>query len=98
MRFLLYRRVLKKAYKLDYRTTFQGLPVSIENRKGSIRRGDGWQTKMFYPYGYITCGTSKDTPDGDCLDVYIGPYALSRWSKSRMDRSPPHDREHHGLD
>jgi hypothetical protein len=60
--------------KLHYRTAFQGLPISIENRKGSIRRGTDkqwgpWQTKMRVPYGYIrgTMGT-----DGDSVDVFIG--------------------------
>lgn len=54
---------------------FQGLPISVENRKGSCRY---WYdpnsdttgvTKMIYPYGYIrgTLGI-----DGDEVDVYIG--------------------------
>lgn len=67
---------LEKARKLHYRTAFAGLPISIENRKGSIRR---WydphakragETKVQFPYGYIrlTEGT-----DGDHVDVYLGP-------------------------
>lgn len=62
-------------HKLHYRTMFQGMPVSVENRKGSKRH---WYdphndthgyTKMKYPYGYVrgTLGT-----DGDEVDVYIG--------------------------
>lgn len=54
---------------------FQGMEVSIENRKGSVREGknkDGtpWRSEMHYDYGYIrrTEGT-----DGDHVDVYIGP-------------------------
>ncbi len=71
---------IEKARKLHYRTAFQGFPISIENRKGSYRRGtdpDGheWENKMDYAYGYIrlTEGT-----DGDSLDCYIGPNKESR--------------------
>lgn len=63
------------AYKLHFQTKFQGIPVSVENRKGSYRRGvdsDGkpWEIKMDYHYGRIprTRGT-----DGDMVDVFIGP-------------------------
>lgn len=60
--------------KLHYRTAFQGLPISIENRKGSIRRGTDkhwgdWATKMRVPYGYIRGTTGMD---GDGVDVFIG--------------------------
>ena len=72
--------VLRKARKLHYRTDYQGLPISIENRKGSYRRGtdsDGheWENRMDFAYGYIrlTEGT-----DGDHLDCYIGPNKDSR--------------------
>lgn len=61
-------------YKLQGRIKFKGLDISIENRKGSIRKwvdGDGneGKTKMLYPYGYIrnTIGN-----DGDHVDCYIG--------------------------
>jgi hypothetical protein len=67
-------RRLRESRKLHYKTTFQNLPISIENRKGSIRRGtdpDGneWATKHKVPYGYIrgTHGT-----DGDHVDVFLG--------------------------
>ncbi len=60
----------KKAHK-----TIQGLRVTIENPKGSVRRGADrngheWVTKMHCAYGYI-----KDSMgvDGDQVDVYIGP-------------------------
>lgn len=61
-------------HKLQGRTTFRGLNISIENRKGSVRRGvdsDGheWATKMNYDYGYIR-GT--EGVDGDHLDCYLG--------------------------
>lgn len=61
-------------YKLQGRRKFAGLDISIENRKGSVRRGtdeDGheWETKMKNPYGYIrgTIGV-----DGDHLDCFLG--------------------------
>ena len=68
-------RRIREANKLHYKTTFQNLPISIENRKGSVRKGvddDGseWKTKMKVPYGYIR-GT--EGPDGDGVDVFVGP-------------------------
>ena len=72
---MLYIDLNKAAYKLHYKTEFQGLPISIENRKGSKRhwydphnKTEG-TTTMEFPYGYIrgTLGT-----DGDHVDVYVG--------------------------
>lgn len=52
----------------------QGLNISIENNKGSLRgekdtSGKKWQVRMPAPYGYIrgTVGA-----DGDSVDVYLG--------------------------
>jgi len=61
-------------HKLQGRLRFQGLPIAIENRPGSVRSGtdyDGtpWRTKMKLPYGYIQ-GT--EGADGDPVDVYVG--------------------------
>lgn len=61
-------------HKLQGRTSFRGLNISIENKKGTIRRGtdsDGhkWAIKMHYDYGYIR-GT--EGVDGDHVDCYIG--------------------------
>ena len=61
-------------HKLQGRTSFRGLNISIENKKGSIRRGvdsDGhkWAIKMHFDYGYIR-GT--EGVDGDHVDCYIG--------------------------
>lgn len=71
---------IQKARKIQGRVDFQGLPISVENRKGAVRSGvdpDGseWRTKMEYPYGYIrlTEGT-----DGDHVDCYVGPNRESR--------------------
>jgi DNA topoisomerase IB len=48
----------------------QGLVICIENRRGSVRRGPGWKTKMGHHYGEIR-GTRG--ADGDALDAYVGP-------------------------
>lgn len=61
-------------YPLQGRTSFAGLKISIENRKGSIRRGvdsDGhkWAIKMKYDYGYIR---ETEGVDGDHVDCYLG--------------------------
>lgn len=66
---------LKTAYDLQGHTEIQGLPIAIENAKGSVRSGtdsDGhkWQTRMIYPYGYIK-GTKG--ADGEGVDCYVGP-------------------------
>lgn len=50
--------------------SFQGLPVSIENPKGSLRKGPGWQVRVPYDYGYIK---RTEGADGDHVDVCIGP-------------------------
>lgn len=68
-------RFEKKSYKLQGHTEVQGIPVAIENRKGSVRKGkdeDGheWRTKMKHPYGYIK-GTKG--ADGEEVDAYVGP-------------------------
>lgn len=50
--------------------SFQGLPITIENPRGTIRRGPGWQVRVPYDYGYIKGTEGKD---GDHVDVCIGP-------------------------
>lgn len=67
---------MEKAYKLEGKLEYQGLPISIETDKGSKRHwydphsGEKGTTTMKYPYGYIrgTLGV-----DGDEVDVYVGP-------------------------
>lgn len=56
---------------------FQGLPISVENPRGSLRAGVGpdgkrWATGMQHHYGYIrgTLGV-----DGDHFDCFVGPHA-----------------------
>lgn len=83
---------LDKAYKLQGKTEFQGLPISIENKKGSVRK---WydphekregETKMNFDYGYIrgTLGT-----DGDHVDVYLGPVADAKTAYVVHQRRAP---------
>lgn len=67
-------------YKLQGRTKIHSMDISIENKKGSVRRGvdpDGhaWETKMHYAYGYIRGTVGKDK---DHLDCFIGPNPESR--------------------
>lgn len=54
----------------------QGLPISIENRKGSIRRGKDktgkpWQVVMPCAYGYFK---RSEGADGEHIDVFVGPH------------------------
>lgn len=58
-----------------------GLSISIENAKGSKRRGVGkdgkaWETTMPSHYGHFV-GHSKGA-DGDHVDVYLGPHIKSK--------------------
>ena len=53
----------------------QGLEISIENPKGSVRSGKGpggkkWRTNMVHDYGYIKGSLGVD---GDHVDCYVGP-------------------------
>lgn len=55
--------------------SFQGLPISIENKKGSVRSGVGpsgkrWECTLPADYGYIK---RTEGADGDQVDVYVGP-------------------------
>lgn len=73
--FRLSRSLTWSGHKLQGRMTLHGMEISIENRKGSLRRGvdkDGheWETKMHADYGYIRGTIGKDK---DHLDVYVGP-------------------------
>lgn len=56
-------------------TVFQGIPIYVENPKGSVRHwetdeGETGKTKMFHPYGYIK---NTEGTDGDEIDCFIGP-------------------------
>lgn len=57
-----------------------GLDISIENPKGSMRRGvdengKAWETKLAHHYGYIKGTVGKDK---DHVDVFIGPDTASQ--------------------
>jgi hypothetical protein len=66
---------LQKAFKLQGHTQFQGIPIAIENKVGSVRKwrdgqgGEG-ETRMLHAYGYIkrTVGADEDE-----IDVFLGP-------------------------
>lgn len=62
-------------YRLHDRIVFHGLDISVENVRGSVRRGtdkDGhpWSTVMHWDYGYVR---RTEGVDGDHVDCYIGP-------------------------
>ena len=62
-------------YKLQGKMSWHGLNVSIENKKGTYRRGkdpDGkpWKTFMNFDYGRI--GGTKGI-DAEGVDIYLGP-------------------------
>lgn len=59
---------------------FNGFLITIENPKGSYRRGkdkDGheWKTLMHNDYGYFNRTVGKD---GDAIDVFLGPNLNSK--------------------
>src|SRR5512143_2908065 len=54
---------------------FQGIPITIENPKGTIRSGTNsngkkWANRMAADYGYIKRTEGKD---GDQVDAFVGP-------------------------
>jgi hypothetical protein len=56
---------------------FQGLEISIENPRGSVRsgtdrNGHAWRTRMRWDYGYIRGSKGVDK---DHVDCYVGPNA-----------------------
>lgn len=63
------------------RVSYQGIPVTIETRKGEFRVGvdedgnEAWRTLMPCDYGYIR-GT--DGQDGEQLDVFVGDSPQSK--------------------
>ncbi len=69
---------------------FHGIDITIENEKGSIRRGttkEGkkWESVLTCPYGYIRSAAGGKSGervrpkaiDGDHLDVFVGPNKAS---------------------
>lgn len=83
---------LAAAYKLQGRRKFRGLNISIENRKGSVRK---WYdphedrhgtTVQKYPYGYIRMTKGMD---GDHIDVYVGPHEMVKNVYVILTSKPP---------
>lgn len=82
------------------RFTWNGLAITVENDKGSTRRGGppgkGWQVIMPAVYGYVrrTVGA-----DGDHLDVYMGPNPLSMtvWVIDQVDAKSGKFDEHKAM-
>lgn len=75
-------------YKKDH-VELYGLPITIENPKGSIRSGkdrDGkeWKVRMPAAYGYFKRTTGADS---DHVDCYIGPNTDSKrvWILDQKD-------------
>ena len=69
------KQILAGNYKLG-RTTVQGMPVSIENPRGSYRQGTDkngkrWSNRLAGHYGFFpgTVGA-----DHDPVDCFIGPF------------------------
>lgn len=56
------------------RVMWQGLPLVIEQPRGTYREGKGWRTLMASHYGYIA-GTRGN--DGDEVDCFIGSFVDS---------------------
>lgn len=57
--------------------TLKGIPITIENPKGSTRSGHSdkgtyWESVLSYSYGFIDNSIGSD---GDEIDVFIGPLA-----------------------
>ena len=69
-------------HKTAGKKEWNGLTLTIENPKGSVRKGidpDGtpWETKMVYDYGYINKTDSMEI-GGDHLDYFQGPYKYAK--------------------
>ena len=74
------------------RRSFQGLPITIENPRGSIRSGvdrDGheWSVGMSHDYGYVRGGAMG--VDGDAFDVYLGPDSTAPMAFVITTMAPP---------
>lgn len=64
-----------EGFPLQDKYEFQSLPISVENKKGSVRKWydpDGKEkgsTKMYCDYGYVDGSVGSD---GEDVDVYVG--------------------------
>lgn len=70
------RAVRDEGYSLPF-TEVGGLQIVIEQRAGTIRRGEGWSVVMPADYGYIRrIGSAEGTEEW--LDCFVGPWHSSR--------------------
>ena len=65
--------------KLDSKTSFRGLPITIEYRKGDTKSGtdvfgNNWKKTMLHDYGYFDGIMGAD---GQELDFYMNPDSIS---------------------
>ena len=65
--------------ELDSKTSFRGLPITIEYRKGDTKSGtdvfgNDWKKTMIHDYGYFDGIMGAD---GQELDFYMNPDAIS---------------------
>lgn len=81
--------------------TIDGLDISIENPKGSVRSGVGpdgkpWEVTIPAHYGYVRGTEGKD---GDHVDVYIGPHPESQkvWVVDQIDPTTKKFDEHKAM-
>ena len=64
---------------LDSKTSFRGLPITIEHRKGDTKSGtdvfgNNWKKTMLHDYGYFDGIMGAD---GKELDFYMNPDAIA---------------------
>ena len=64
---------------LDSKTSFRGLPITIEHRKGDTKSGtdvfgNHWKKTMIHDYGYFDGIMGAD---GKELDFYMNPDAIA---------------------
>lgn len=70
-----------KTWPLQGHTTFAGMKIAIENRRGTVRSGTGlngreWSVTMPFDYGYIKKSVGKDRDEIDC---FLGPNANAKF-------------------
>lgn len=65
-----------EGYSLPF-TEIGGLQIVIEQRMGTIRRGEGWSVIMPADYGYIRRVGSAEG-ETEWLDCFVGPWHSSR--------------------
>jgi phage-related protein (TIGR01555 family) len=65
-----------EGYSLPF-TEVGGLQIVIEQRMGTIRRGEGWSVVMPADYGYIRRIGSAEGEE-EWLDCFVGPWHSSR--------------------